>query len=163
MNDTSSRLPTAKGGFTAGHAVVIGIANYRTATPLPDAVTNDARDVAGVLTSDAYCGYRKNNVHLLLDQDATLARIRTALDSVAKTSGPNDSVVIFFSGHGAPLGDPASPQSSLLPVEFDIRTPGYHEPVRDRVLVGASANLGGTSTRFDRCVPLGRCGQFQGQ
>ena len=123
MNDTSSKLPSAKRGFTAGHAVVIGIANYRNATPLPDAVTNDARDVAGILTSDAYCGYQPNNVHVLLDEDATLARIRTALDSVVKASGPNDSVVIFFSGHGALWGDPANPQSGLLPVEFDIRTP----------------------------------------
>ena len=123
MNDTSSNLLTAKRGFTAGHAVVIGIANYRNACPLPDAVRNDARDVAEILTSDAYCGYRPNNVHLLLDEDATLARIRTALDSVAKASGPNDSVVIFFSGHGARLGDSANPQSAVLPVEFDVRTP----------------------------------------
>ena len=123
MNDASSNLPRAKRGFTAGHAVVIGIADYRNVYPLPDAVTNDARDVAGILTSDAYCGYRPNNVHLLLNEHATLARIRTALDSVAKTSGPNDTVVIFFSGHGARLGNSANPQSALLPVEFDIRTP----------------------------------------
>ena len=123
MNDTSSKLPTATRGFTAGHAVVIGIARYRNANPLPDAVTNDARDVAEILTSDAYCGYLPDNVHLLLDEEATLARIRTALDSVANANGPNDSVVIFFSGHGARIGDPGNPQSALLPVEFDIRTP----------------------------------------
>ncbi|WP_420463560.1 caspase family protein [Candidatus Palauibacter sp.] len=123
MKDISSTLLTAERGFTAGHAVVIGVARYKNAYPLPDAVTNDARDVAEILTSDAYCGYRANNVHLLLDGDATLARIRTALDSVAKASGPNDSVVIFFSGHGTRLGDPADPQSALLPVEFDMRAP----------------------------------------
>ena len=82
------------------------------------------RDVAGILTSDAYCGYPSNNVHLLLDEHSTLTRIRTALSSVARAGGPNDSVVIFFSGHGARLGDPANPQSALLPVEFDTRAPG---------------------------------------
>ena len=123
MNDTSSNLLTAKRGFTAGHAVVIGIAKYRNAYPLPDAVRNDARDVAEILTSNTYCGYQPNNVHLLLDEDATLARIRTALNSVAKASGPSDSVVIFFSGHGARLGDAPSHQSAVLPVEFDIGTP----------------------------------------
>lgn len=123
MNDTSARLLTAKSRFTAGHAVVIGIADYRYASPLPDAVRNDARDVADILTSESYCGYRQDNVHLLLDEDATLAGLRTALESVAKASGPSDSVVIFFSGHGARLGDPANPQSALLPVEFDSRTP----------------------------------------
>ena len=123
MNDTSSKLLPANRGFTAGHAVVIGIADYRNVDPLPDAVKNDARDVAGILTSDAYCGYRPNNVHLLLDEYATLARIRSALDSVVKASGPNDTVVIFFSGHGARIGSSANPQSALLPVEFDIRIP----------------------------------------
>lgn len=124
MNGGTSRKPvTTKRGFAVGHAVVIGIADYRNAAALPDAVMNDARDVAAILTSDAYCGYRPNNVHLLLNQDATLARIRTALDCVAETSGPSDSVVIFFSGHGARLGNPKNPQSALLPVEFDSRAP----------------------------------------
>ena len=123
MNNTSSNLLTTRRGFTTGHAVVIGIANYRNAYPLPDAVRNDARDVAEILTSNTYCGYQPHNVHLLLDEDATLARMRTALDAVAKASGPDDSVVIFFSGHGARLGNSVNPQSAVLPVEFDRETP----------------------------------------
>ena len=112
------------GEFATGYAVVIGVANYRNVRPpLPEAVLNDARDVAAVLTSNAYCGYESRDVHLLLDSDATLARIRTALDSVAKTSGPDDTVVIFFSGHGALIGDPADPESALLPIEWNGRTP----------------------------------------
>ena len=108
--------------FSTGHAIVIGVANYRHGSPLPGAVLNDARDVAAVLTSSAYCGYEARNVHLLLDGDATLERIRTALASVAVADGPDDTVVIFFSGHGANLGDSANPESALLPVEGDPRT-----------------------------------------
>ena len=79
-------LPNAAkvtGRFATGYAIVIGVANYRNVSPLPDAVLNDARDVASVLKSNAYCGYEPRNVHLLLDGDATLERIRTALASVA--------------------------------------------------------------------------------
>ena len=123
MNDTSSNLLSAKRGFTTGHAVVIGIASYTNVFPLPDAVRNDARDVASILTSNAYCGYKPSNVHLLIDEAATLVRIRTALDSVAKASGPDDSVFIFFSGHGARLRDSANSESAILPVEFDDGTP----------------------------------------
>ena len=112
---------TVTGGFATGHAVVIGVANYGNVCPLPGAVRNDARDVAAILTSDTYCGYQPCNVHVLLDDDATLARIRTALDSVSQASGANDSVVIFFSGHGALLGNPADPESALLPVECDAQ------------------------------------------
>ena len=122
VDDVLSSAATVTGVFATGHAVVIGVANYTNASRLPEAVLNDARDVAAVLKSSAYCGYEPRNVHLLLDGDATLERIRTALASVAKTSGPDDTVVIFFSGHGARLGDPADPYSALLPVECDGQT-----------------------------------------
>ena len=124
VDEVLPKAAKVTGSFATGHAVVIGVANYRNASPLPDAVLNDARDVAAVLKSNAYCGYDACNVHLLLDGDATLERIRAALASVAGTSGPDDTVVIFFSGHGARLGDPADPESVLLPVECDAQTLG---------------------------------------
>lgn len=124
MDEPLPNATKATVGFATGHAIVIGVACYRNVCPpLPEAVLNDARDVAAVLKSNAYCGYEPRSVHLLLDGDATLTRIRTALASVAETSGPEDTVVIFFSGHGALLGDPADPASALLPVEFDGQTP----------------------------------------
>ena len=121
VDDILPNSAKVTGGFATGHAVVIGVANYRNVSPLPAAVLNDAQDVAAVLKTNAYCGYDARNVHLLLDGDATLDRIRAALASVARTSGTDDTVVIFFSGHGARLGDPADLESALLPVECDAR------------------------------------------
>ena len=118
---SAAKMP---GGFATGHAIVIGVANYRNVLGLPEAVLNDARDVSSVLKSNTYCGYEPSNVHLLLDGDATLERIRGALATVATTSGPDDTVVIFFSGHGARLGNPVDPESALLPVECDGQTLG---------------------------------------
>ena len=111
----------ASGGSPTGHAVVIGVAKYRNAPRLPKAVLNDAGDVAAILQSKAYCGYEPRNVQLLLDGNATLERIRGALATLAEASGADDSVVIFFSGHGARVGDPADTESALLPVECDGR------------------------------------------
>ena len=122
MDDALPKTAKATGSFATGHAIVIGVANYRHVSPLPGAVLNDAQDVAAVLKANEYCGYNERNVHLLLDGNATLERIRAALASVAADSGPDDTVVIFFSGHGANLGDPAEPESALLPVECDPRT-----------------------------------------
>lgn len=124
MDDVLPNAANVLGDFASGYAIVVGIANYRNVMPLPGAVLNDARDVASVLKSTDYCGYKPQNVHLLLDGDATLERIRTALASVAEMSGPDDTVVIFFSGHGARLGDPADPESALLPVECNGETLG---------------------------------------
>lgn len=110
---------TEKTGFPRGHALVVAIAAYPKVTPLPAAVLNDARDVEAVLTSPAYCGYAPNNVTLLLDAQATLDALRRELAALVIRSKPDDTVVIFFSGHGARLGDPADPVSALLPVDCD--------------------------------------------
>ena len=124
MTGTTPPPQVIQKDFTAGHAVVIGISDYRNTNPLPDAVRNDALDLSAVLTSNAYCGYKPGNVHLLLDEDATLANIRTALDALASDAARHDSVIIFFSGHGARLGTSATPESVLLPVEFNPANPG---------------------------------------
>jgi hypothetical protein len=104
-------------GFPSGHAIVVAVANYEDINALPEAVLNDARDVASVLISPAHCGYNPKNVRVLLDKEATLANFREALEAVAQSSQPGDTVVIFFSGHGALLGDPADPASALLPID----------------------------------------------
>ena len=124
MKSVEQGLPdsiTKTRAFANGHAVIIGIANYLDVPRLPATVLNDARDVSAILTSDAYCGYGSHNVTLLLDGEATLARIREALHCVARSSGPDDTVVIFFSGHGALLGDSDDPVSAILPVDCDER------------------------------------------
>ena len=75
MNIDDQSDPIAKAGFLGGHALVVGIAAYPKVTPLPTAVTNDAREVAAVLTSPTYCGYDPKNVTLLLDVQAALASL----------------------------------------------------------------------------------------
>ena len=117
--DMRQHMTNVAGAFAAGYAIVIGIASYWSIPSLPDAVRNDARDIAGILTATAYCGYKASNVHLLLDGDATLPRIRAALASVAEASGAEESVVVVFSGHGGIISSGAHRASALLPVECD--------------------------------------------
>ena len=78
LSPSLPKAAKATGSFATGHAIVIGVANYRHGSPLPSAVLNDAQDVAAVLKANEYCGYDERNVHLLLDGDATLERIRAA-------------------------------------------------------------------------------------
>lgn len=58
---------------------------------------------------------------LRLNGDATLARIREALRFVAKSSSLDDTVVIFFSGHGASFDDSNDSVSALIPIDYDER------------------------------------------
>lgn len=103
--------------FSGGHALVIAVADYAHVNPLPPSVLNDAQDIVATLTSATHCGYAPQNVRLLLDNQATLEAIRQALEALAVCAQPSDTVLIFFSGHGARLGD----ESALVPFDCDTR------------------------------------------
>ena len=105
--------------FSGGHALVIAVANYPKVRPLPVSVLNDAYDMHATLTSSAHCGFDPANVALLVDSHATLAAIRRELEALAQRTKPDDTVVIFFSGHGARIGDAADAASALIPVDCD--------------------------------------------
>ncbi|MEU8327578.1 caspase family protein [Micromonospora sp. NPDC048839] len=104
--------------FNKGRALVIGISNYDEAALLPEAVLNDARDIVSVLNSTDYCGFLPGNVKVLLDEKATLDAIRAELAELASSGSPDDTVIIFFSGHGAQIGSGAARTSALIPVDF---------------------------------------------
>jgi metacaspase-1 len=110
--------PATAPSFSDGHALVIAIAAYRPRVgPLPAAVIQDAREIAAVLTSPAHCGYPAQNVTQLLDGEATLDRIRRELARLAFHTRAQDTVVIYFSGHGARLGSGPSEASVLIPFD----------------------------------------------
>lgn len=103
--------------FNQGRALVIGVANYEEVRRLPEAVLNDARDTADTLKSPSYCGYSDANVTVLTDGQATLAGIRKALADLAADSTANDTVAIFFSGHGTRVGSGGAATSALVPYD----------------------------------------------
>ncbi|WP_315751867.1 MULTISPECIES: caspase family protein [unclassified Bradyrhizobium] len=107
--------------FERGRALVIGVADYTDAARLPDAVVNDARDITSVLLSPDHCGFLPANVRTLTDDDATLAGLRASLTDLARSADPDDTVLIFFSGHG---GRFAGDQTSfLMPIDFRADDP----------------------------------------
>jgi hypothetical protein len=103
-------------------AVVIGINDYPKIRRLKYAV-NDAKIVHDHLVN--HSNIPIENVTLLLDQDATLTKIRSALGThLKKKAGKDDMVIIFFAGHGATEKDVMSPDGDglekyLLPYNAD--------------------------------------------
>jgi hypothetical protein len=119
----SNNLPIVsvmKSGFPNGHALVIAIADYSEVNPLPQVVINDACEITNTLTSPEHCGYDPKNIVTLLDGKATLVAIRSELDSLTKRAKFDDTVFIYFSGHGANLGTPIAPLSALVPVDCEL-------------------------------------------
>ena len=118
--DQSERTRTnAVDGFTRGRALIIAIANYTHVTPLPPTVLNDGKAVYKLLTSRAHCGYLPENVKLMPEQEATADNIRTALKDLARDAGLEDTVVVYFSGHGRRVGPKSAQKAFLCPVNFD--------------------------------------------
>ena len=93
-------------------AVVVGINRYENVRPLRYAV-NDAKAFYDHLVG--FSQIPPENVTLLLDQDATLTRLRSTLGTHLKNkAGKDDMVIIFFAGHGATEKDVMSPDGDGL-------------------------------------------------
>ncbi|MFL5801009.1 MAG: caspase domain-containing protein [Roseiflexaceae bacterium] len=87
--------------FSHGHALLIGVGSYQDTPRLNVPITvADARAVAQVLRDPHFCGYPEAQVTLLHDAQATSAGILAALDQLAERAGLQDTVVLFYSGHG---------------------------------------------------------------
>jgi hypothetical protein len=103
-------------------AVVVGVNRYPKVRPLKYAV-NDAKIFYNHLVE--FSQIPRENVTLLLDQDATLTRMRSTLGTHLKNmAGKDDMVIIFFAGHGATEKDVMSPDGDglekyLLPYDSD--------------------------------------------
>ncbi len=103
-------------------AVVIGVNSYPNVRRLKYAV-NDAMAFCNHLVE--YNQVPKENVVLLLDEEANLTRLRSALGVYLKNkASKDDMVIIYFAGHGATERDSTSPDGDglekyLLPYDVD--------------------------------------------
>jgi hypothetical protein len=87
--------------FTRGYALIIGVGSYRFAPHLNVPITvADAEAVAAVLRDPRFCSYPADQVTLLADGNATREGILAALADLAQRTTPDDTVLLFYSGHG---------------------------------------------------------------
>lgn len=103
--------------LTNAHALVIGIANYQAINSLPATVLKDAQDMHDLLVAPDICGYPPENVHLLLDGQATQAAMRQALAGLAQRADPDSTVFFYISGHGGRIESGPYAGEYLLPVD----------------------------------------------
>ena len=91
------------------YAVVIGVGRYdNVGIPTLKYSVADAEAVYGVLVGTA--GFKKDNVLLLTDRTdrkPTLRNVKYALGTfLARAAQKDDTVIVYFAGHGAPEIDP---------------------------------------------------------
>lgn len=94
------------------YALIIGISKYKNdlkGVRNLDYADVDARSIFEFLQKPEAGGFARENMLLLANEDATVARIREALTNFVARASVNDLLLIFFAGHGAP--DPLAPQN----------------------------------------------------
>ena len=85
------------------YALVVGISHYKNLPAkaqlqYPD---RDAADIYSALISASAGQFPAENVHKLINEQATLANLNRELeDWLPKVTAPDDRVVIYFAGHG---------------------------------------------------------------
>jgi len=86
------------------YAVVVGIGAFQDSRIPPLRFTvPDAQGFYDVLTDPNYGGVPQDHVKLLLDEGATYQSIKSAIGSwLPKNAREDDTVIIYYSGHGAP-------------------------------------------------------------
>jgi hypothetical protein len=124
--EASPTLPPTHVGGQQRWAVVVGIGKYRSPGITALKYTrNDAQAVYDYLIDPRGGGFPKQNVKLLLDDQATRVNILSALGTfLARSVSKNDMVVIFYAAHGAPETDytrkePDGLSKYLVPYDSD--------------------------------------------
>lgn len=101
------------------HALVIGVSAYQKIPALSH--KPDAEDIAAALMDPKLCGYPKENVRLLVQAEATRARILEELEALAKRTTEDSTVFVYFSGHGGRSEIDGAETCFLLPVDASAR------------------------------------------
>jgi hypothetical protein len=105
----------------AKFAVVVGISRYKNSgSGIPNLryATADASAFRDFLLSPQGGSFPRDNIKVLLDEDATVQNVRSALFTFLTTPGPQDIVVLYWAGHGA--ADP-NDQRNLYLLTYDTR------------------------------------------
>jgi len=83
------------------HAILIGVNEYQDPKLLSlKYAEKDCLDLSKVLTHRDYGCFSKKNVQIIAGSKATTQTVRQALDKVIENYGQNDTVLIYYSGHG---------------------------------------------------------------
>lgn len=94
------------------YAVLVGVADYKHISALRY-TDDDAFRLYAFLKSPEGGALPDNQIEVLIDEAATQSKILAAMRRQFMKAGPNDVILFYFSGHGAP--------GSFAPVDFDGR------------------------------------------
>ncbi len=118
--EVKEKAPPPTDGFAKGHALLIGVAHYPYVQPQLPVVLDDVAALEALLTDPARCGYRATQVTRLVDEAATKDGMVAALGALAQRVGPEDTAIVYFSGHGMRNPAGGDTQQYILPYDASL-------------------------------------------
>jgi hypothetical protein len=99
-----------RGWVREKYAIVVGVSEFRNSAYNLKFAAKDANDFAGVLRDPKSGRFKADpdHVKVLLNEQATVENIRTAINDVAKAARAEDLVVMYFSSHGTSAASDAA-------------------------------------------------------
>lgn len=136
-------------------AVIVGIASY-SHMPMLRYTDDDAYRIYAFLKAPEGGAVPDEQIRLLIDESATREAILKAMQDIFYKAGPNDLVLMYFSGHGLP--------GTFLPIDFDgLRNQIRHEevnmilrrsPAKLKLFIADACHSGSMVAERDGKVPL---------
>jgi len=133
-------------------ALLIGINNYKAVPHLMGSL-NDVATMEQILITR--WGFAPENIKTLTEEAATRDGILTALRASVQQTGPSDTLVVHYSGHGSQVQDLNGDEEDGLDetlVPYDGRTPGVPDIVDDELdVIFAKLHAGAVLIVLDSC------------
>lgn len=109
-NSTPAAAPQNRPEGPKTWALIIGVSSYRhmPALRFPD---DDAYRLFAFLKSPQGGAVPDERMQILIDEDATRQNILHAMEGLFLRAGPEDLIILYFSGHGLP--------GAFLPIDYD--------------------------------------------
>ncbi len=117
-------------------ALVVGVASYNH-MPALRYTDDDAYRLYAFLKSPGGGAVPDEQLRILIDEDATRERILSSMNDIFSRAGPNDMVIMYFSGHGL--------KGAFLPIDFD----GFGNKLYHEEITGA---LNKSKARYKLCI-----------
>jgi hypothetical protein len=112
------RLRPSAAGDNTLHAVLVGVDTYIDPTPSLTYGKSDAIRLSEALATTKVGYYGRQHVTLLVEQDATVASITSALEKAVIQAKPRDTILFSFAGHGLQA---KNGKYYLTPSEFQLQ------------------------------------------
>jgi len=91
--------------FNHGHALLIGVGDYKNPKLSAIVTRNDVEALATVLKNPQAAGYTPDNIAVLSGENANRSGILNGLHELAKRTDSESTVLLLLSGHGVPSHD----------------------------------------------------------